>query len=221
MIKKIAKALWLFVVVAAWAVVLLTLFPHVMAVFDRGGAGPFLLIGSVCIIFYHVRLWLARKKAAAGLAKLRESAALLCRQNELKHADCVNEYIYWLRKEHKAKEYIKNEYPGEFLNLEPWIGDFNVDIEWINKELPDNYEFRQKLEELKKSEKRLWEQAAWLSRKEDEQKAQDKELHPEKFCSVSDCLWPARDGSLCVFHRKGGERDISISRLRTKRPSCE
>jgi len=210
--KSIGKALWLFVVGTAWVVVLLTLFPHVMTVFDRGGAAPYLLIGSVCIIFYHVRKWLMDIKVAAGFDSIRESAALLRRQNELKHADCVNEYIYWLHREHKAKMYIKNEYPGEFSDLESWVGDVNVDVEWIDKELPDNFEFRQKLEQLKKSEKILWEQEDRLSRKEDEQKAQDKELHPEKFCSVRGCLWLAHGGALCIIHQMGGERERDLSR---------
>jgi hypothetical protein len=200
MMKNIRKVLWFLIAGAAWSVVLLTLFPHFMTVFDSGGAAPYLLVGSLCIVLYHVMTWFAREKVKFEIADIRESANLLRRQTELKRRDCINEYIHWLNKEYKAKEYIKNKYPGEFSDLDPLTGDFKVDVEWIDKDLPDNYEFRKRLEELKKGEKLLWERETRLRCKEEERKAQHKELHPGEFCSVEGCLLEPHIGALCIFH---------------------
>jgi hypothetical protein len=109
---------------------------------------PFLVIVGVAYLVYHLYF----KKPGTT----KESPVLQCgckRRFELEYDDAVEEYREMKEREHVAREYLYDNWPIEFANhkarIDDWQGASNVNVHWVNRDLPFNREFRRKMEALR------------------------------------------------------------------------
>jgi hypothetical protein len=80
--------------------------------------------------------------------------AVIQEQTKARRDDCINEYTDLRWQEHQVKKYLQ-EHTTRFHNLEAWPGYINIDVTWIDEELPYDYEFRKRTAALKKVVQRL------------------------------------------------------------------
>jgi hypothetical protein len=109
---------------------------------------PFFLVLVVAYILYRVYF----KKPLPAMKPPAYHCAYE-RRLELEFADAVEEYREMKEREHVAREYLHDNWPVDFgkykARLDDWQGTQNVDVHWINRDLPFNREFRRKMEALR------------------------------------------------------------------------